>query len=106
MNEVRKYHVAPRYTCGSPALVDAKTAHGVAQDELRGYSYALTGIYGPSWKARALCEGLQGIVEWHTVFSYHIKYIDLLTGDEGIRKQGKQTITGFRGDLIIKREGA
>ena len=57
------YNVRPRYTSGSPAIVDAQTAARVAKQEKEAYEDALTGDLGADLKARAEREGLQGIVE-------------------------------------------
>ena len=49
------YDVAPRYTCGSPALVDQRTAERVAQEECEAYQHRDrrqqpdTGLLGIAW---------------------------------------------------------
>jgi len=57
------YNVRPRYTSGSPAIVDAQTAGRVAKQEKEAYEDALTGIFGIELKTRAEREGLGGIAE-------------------------------------------
>lgn len=57
------FNVAPRYTPGSPAMVDERTARRVAQEEQNGYDQVLTGIYGEEEVRRAKKLGLAGIVE-------------------------------------------
>lgn len=57
------YNVRPRYTPGSPAMVDAATAARVARQEKAGYEDALSGVYGVELQTRAQNEGLRGIVE-------------------------------------------
>lgn len=99
---MNRYNVAPRYSAGSPALVDGPTAGNVAITELQNYTYALSGLWGEDWCRRAQRDGLKTIVEWHTVLHDRIKFVDLLTGDEGVIRDGKRSITGYRGDLIIR----
>jgi hypothetical protein len=62
------YQVAPRYTAGSPAQVDAKTAQRVKEQELSAYLDALSGGQGPDEQAKAQKLGVDGIVE--TVVNY------------------------------------
>lgn len=56
-------NVRPRYTPGSPAMVDMRTASKVALDEKEFYEYALSGTWGQAEKERAEREGLKGIAE-------------------------------------------
>src|SRR5262245_50457146 len=56
------YEVAPRYTPGSPALVEPGTAARVAEHERKSYLTARAGIYGSEEQARAERLGLAGIV--------------------------------------------
>jgi len=73
------YHVIPRYSCGSPGMVDEKTAMRVAEDEKRAYPGYLTGSYGVGDKEIAEREGLEGIV---LVDNGKDKYTDIITGRE------------------------
>jgi len=57
------YNVAPRYTPGSPSLVDGKTAERVAKEETRFIEHALSGAWGEKQKERARLLGLRGIAE-------------------------------------------
>lgn len=57
------YNVAPRYSSGSPALVDRNTALHVAQQEHEQYQAHLEGLYGTAQQERAKTLGLDGIVE-------------------------------------------
>lgn len=57
------YNVRPRYTSGSPAMVDAQTAAHVAKSEKSFYEDALSGIMGTEMRERAEREGLKGIAE-------------------------------------------
>jgi hypothetical protein len=58
------FNVAPRYSPGSPALVDEGIARKVAEDEKRFIEHALEGVWGEAQKARAEKLGLRGIVEY------------------------------------------
>lgn len=57
------YSVYPRYSVGSPGMVNESTALDVAAHEKSGYEHALDGRSGPEQKARAQRLGLDGIVE-------------------------------------------
>jgi hypothetical protein len=55
------YHVAPRYTPGSPALVDFGIAKRVAWQEAETHQRLLTGVYDDAEADRATKLGLAGI---------------------------------------------
>jgi len=57
------YNVRPRYTSGSPAMVDAQTAARVAKQEKAAYEDALSGQLGVELRERAEREGCRGIAE-------------------------------------------
>ena len=57
------YHVDPRYTGGSGAMVDEATARRVAEEEKRSIEYVLKGYEGEKNKALAERLGLRGIAE-------------------------------------------
>lgn len=57
------YHVAPRYSAGSPALVSEFIANRVAEQEKRGHEQALSGAWGDREKLRAERLGLRGVAE-------------------------------------------
>jgi hypothetical protein len=57
------WYVVPRYTPGSPALVDYAIAKKVAVEEMQSYHNALRGVYGQGEQYKALDMGLQGIVQ-------------------------------------------
>jgi len=57
------FNVAPRYSPGSPAQVDERTARRVAEDEKHGYGRSLAGVYGLKEQQRAEQLGNAGIVE-------------------------------------------
>lgn len=57
-----RYHVHPRYTCGSPAQVPKETALKVAVEEQAAYLHARRGAYGEQDQERAQLLGLDGIV--------------------------------------------
>ncbi len=73
------YEVMPRYTAGSPAMVDEHIALRVAEQEKKAYPGHLEGVYGDAWKFVAQTEGLDGIVVRSTRVS---QYIDVITGRE------------------------
>lgn len=56
------WNVAPRYTSGSPAMVDEATARRVAEQEQAAVAAIMLGMCGPEEKARAERLGLEGIV--------------------------------------------
>lgn len=58
------YTVAPRYTCGSPALVDGRTAERVAKEEQGVIDWVLQGYEGEERRLRAEKLGLRGIAEF------------------------------------------
>lgn len=57
------YHVAPRYSAGSPSLVSEFIALRVAEQEKRGHEQALSGAWGDREKLRAERLGLRGVAE-------------------------------------------
>ena len=57
-----QFHVRPRYTAGSPALVHDTVALKVAEEEARAYEHALSGSWGEDEKKRAETLGLNDIV--------------------------------------------
>ena len=77
-----RYNVAPRYSCGSPALVDHKTALDVKYYEEIFYGYAMEGLMGEEWKAKAESLGLSWIVEERTMYARHYLAFDLITGEK------------------------
>lgn len=40
------FHVVPRYSGGSPGMVEEHIAHNVALDELESYDMAVSGVLG------------------------------------------------------------
>jgi hypothetical protein len=84
------YYVKPRYTPGSPSMVDRVTAERVAREERESHKH---GLHGDGEAARAQLLGLRGIVE---VVDYrgdtrHAR--DLIT-DETL------VLTGAQSDLL------
>lgn len=91
------FHVAPRYTPGSPAQVDESIALKVAEEEKHFIEHALEGTWGEANKVRAEQLGLRGIVEARTERRDHWEVLDLCTGErfkrhfpDKIRKMGFQ----------------
>lgn len=54
-------HVRPRYSPGSPAMVNDHIALNVADDEKVAHEHALEGAYGEEQQKRAKALGLRGI---------------------------------------------
>jgi hypothetical protein len=73
------YHVRPRYTCGSPAMVDEATARRVADEEVRAIAASLSGMIGPIEKQRAESLGLAGIAVGMIEHRDHFMLDDLIT---------------------------
>lgn len=73
------YNVAPRYTAGSPALVDYDTAAQVAKEEKAAYERCLEGVYGTDMQDKARRLGLDFIVEGRTTHAHHYMAHDLIT---------------------------
>ncbi len=93
------FNVAPRFTPGSPALVNQEIALRVAAQERRAFEPAKMGVYGKDDQERAGRLGLRGIVEYRTERGSGKKHgweiIDVCTGekffrltDEALRKNG------------------
>jgi hypothetical protein len=74
------YYVKPRYTPGTPAMVDLGTALDVAAAEEEAHARNLDGTYGDAASTRAEDKGLDGIVyaRWNT--KLRVYKLDLITG--------------------------
>lgn len=79
------YNVKPRYTPGSPGMVDQKTAEHVAAQERRCFKEALDGTYGDHLQNVAKTQELLGIVErvYETAIGWEVH--DLLTDAQYMR---------------------
>lgn len=89
------YHVKPRYSPGSPAMVSERIAFMVAEDEKRGHEAALSGAWGDTQKLRAEALGLRGVSEYREETRRGWLIQDLCTGEHllklyeaGIEKAG------------------
>lgn len=91
------YHVAPRYSAGSPALVHETIALRVAEEEKRGHEHALSGAWGDAQKLRAERLGLRGIAEYREETRKGWLILDLCT-EERLLKLYDSAIekAGFR----------
>lgn len=69
------YHVAPRYSAGSPAQVDEATALRVAAQEKSAYNHHIEGMYGDFKRKMAAEKGLEGIV-YRTLEKGNKIYVD------------------------------
>jgi len=79
------FNVAPRFTPGSPALVDRDIAVRVAMEEEDSFDYAKEGRYGDRFKETAETKGLNGIVEVRAETRKGWDVLDLLTGERFVR---------------------
>jgi len=61
LREATSFRVCPRYTNGSPAVVDEKTFREVAKEEVRSWDRYRSGFYGETSKDLATKLGLGGI---------------------------------------------
>jgi hypothetical protein len=83
------FDVRPRYTPGSPGLVDDPQAQRVIEEERTAHQHALEGVYGAEQQARATTLGLgpqpdkdgvlRGIVEVTMEHGDHWLVRDLMT---------------------------
>lgn len=75
------YQVAPRYTPGSPAMVNEATARQVAKDEQDAYGdrHRFLGVAHPSHRTAADDKGLDGIVEYLVEGRQGWDVLDLIT---------------------------
>jgi hypothetical protein len=79
------FNVAPRFTPGSPAMVDGPTAYAVASEERLAYERSLTGVYGEQAKTLAEHVGCVGIVERREERSDCWIVLDVITQHQFIR---------------------
>ena len=73
------FNVQPRYTAGSPGVVDQDEALRVARSEVRLYNEALAGVYGDEDLVRASVVGLDGISILRVEMSSNWRIYDLIT---------------------------
>lgn len=78
------FYLVPRYTSGSPAMVDIREACHVADGERKAYVNNLTGVFGDELKSLALTKGLGGIAYARWERGGKVWRLDLLTGEETI----------------------
>jgi hypothetical protein len=113
MSNKLMYNVAPRYTGGSPALVDRETAEAVMEEELDAYSRAMFGVYGEKHREKARRLGLKGIVEHRQTFAHHYIATDEITGEtrdsrllpsfqvgDSVTVVSESTFRGQRGSIV------
>jgi hypothetical protein len=79
------FNVAPRYSAGSPALVDESIALRVALQEQDCYDCAKDGRYGADMQKQAASMGLSGIVELRAETKDGWAVLDLLTQESFTR---------------------
>lgn len=101
------YNVRPKYSPGSPAMVNAQTAAMVAHDEKEGHARALEGIYGDDEKAKAEKDSLLGLAEQVTERADAWIVLDLITGDRYVRpfeKHGEKPLQQQNRYLRLSRK--
>lgn len=82
MNHSYTFNVAPRYSAGSPASVDERTARRVIIDERSSYLSAITGLFGAVEQDRASKPyALNGIVERRLEYADGWVVYDMMTLD-------------------------
>jgi len=74
------FSVYPRYTPGSPGLVDERTAAKVLIEEWEGYTWAAEGTYGEEKRATAFADNLDGIVVYRFERGRSVYTVDAITG--------------------------
>lgn len=90
-----RFHIAPRYTPGSPGQARSDTAVTLAKAEERRYSELISGLDGEARKAYATRLGLSGIVEEHWETKGRKLFRDLITGEFGaFDSNGKKEVHG------------
>lgn len=89
------FHVAPRYTAGSPALVDEVTARQVAAEEQRAYERYLTGAYGVEERTTAETKGVERIA-YATEDKGNVRYITDLISGRRFRMNMRKTTAWYR----------
>jgi hypothetical protein len=112
MRRYSSYSVSPRYTPGSPAQVDERTALRVAEEERRSYEHYLEGVYGEDNKTMAETKGLRGVVELLSEKGKGWDVLDVCLGEEfrrpfhvKVKVQGLKAVTVKRKDKIVYRLG-
>lgn len=100
------YNVEPRYTPGSPAQVDERTAFRVADEERQGYEVTLAGAHGTIAKQEAELVGLGGIVEYRTERPGVWVVLDVITGERFLRPIDKHGETPRNREARLQRLAA
>lgn len=81
------YHLEPRYTCGSPALVPMGVCLKVAVQEFEAHKNNLTGVFGEEARRKAEIVGLKGIAYARWEKGAQVWRLDLLTGETFIEPE-------------------
>lgn len=89
MKRAAYFDVRPRYTSGSPAMVDEFTARRVLSQEIGAHAAHAEGWYGDEGKAEAEQKGLSGIVEFKIEHGKGWVVYDLITGAWRIRRSNQ-----------------
>ena len=85
----KKFHfsVAPRFTPGSPGVVDFHTVQKVASEEAGSFVHARMGRYGGRLQRQAETQGLAGICEVRVEIRKGWEVLDLCTGIVSVRER-------------------
>lgn len=78
------FNLVPRYTSGSPAMVDLGEACRVADHEKEAHANHLSGVFGDECRRMAETKGLHGIAYARWEKGGKVWRLDLLTGREEI----------------------
>lgn len=90
VKDALRFHITPRYTTGSPAMVRADTATAIVRRESDAYNAMINGVEGLDRKEQAKQLGLSGIVEERWEFEGRTHFRDLITGEVGYLDSSKQ----------------
>lgn len=80
-----RWNVNPRYSAGSPAMVDERTAQRVADEEVRAYGHAREGVYGAEEQRRARN---MGVGRWR--------------GADGVERSIAEEVEEHRGHWMVR----
>jgi hypothetical protein len=100
------YHVAPRFTPGSPAMVNEKIAKQVAKEELEAYEeHVDKERYGEQLREFAVKLGLRGIVEYRVETKKGWEVTDLVVNDHFERFEVKAKDVRINDTIVEVRSG-
>ncbi len=95
------FHIEPRYTSGSPAMISMLEVLRIAVQEFEAHARCLTGVYGDELKTLAETKGLKYIAYARWEKGSKVWRLDLLTNE--IYEEPKQLTWTDRERLIELR---